>query len=136
MKLRLLLFVFSLCLCAAPSSAQTIIDKSDWVFAPSSDHAAVNLAGLPKVTGYEVDVYSAFTPTVVVQTIVVGKPALVNGLVPFTLPANIVKETVLVMKARAVGQGGLSALGPVSDPFGVSGPAVAPNPPGKPQPKP
>ena len=127
----LVLFVF-----AVPASAQTIVDKTDWTFAPSTDHNATNLAGQPKVTGYEVEIYTFVAPTVVVQTLTVGKPALVAGQVPYSLPANIAKETVLLMKARALGQGGLSALGPVSDPFGVTGPAVAPGPPGKPLPKP
>ena len=132
LMLLLVLFVF-----AVPASAQTIVDKTDWTFAPSTDHNATNLAGQPKVTGYEVEVYTFVAPTVVVQTISVGKPALVSGQVPYSLPANIPKETVLLMKGRALGQGGLSSvLGPVSDPFGVTGPAVAPGPPGKPLPKP
>ena len=136
MRLRVLLILSVLLACAVPVSAQTIVDKTDWTFAPSADHNATNLAGQPKVTGYEVEVYTFVAPTVVVQTISVGKPALVAGQVPYSLPANIAKETVLLMKARALGQGGLSALGPVSDPFGVTGPAVAPGPPGKPLPKP
>lgn len=142
MKNRLLtplltfLLVWLVLVCAAPASAQTIVDKTDWTFAPSVDHNATNLAGQPKVPGYEVEVYTAVLPTVITLTINVGKPALVNGQVPFSLPATIPKETVLVMKARALGQGGLSsALGPVSDPFGVTGPAVAPGAPGKPIPK-
>jgi hypothetical protein len=133
--MKTLLLALALLACALPTSAQTIVDKTDWTFAPSADHAATNLAGQPKVTGYEVEVYTAALPTVIVLPISVGKPALVNGQVPFSLPANIPKETVLLMKAKAIGQGGLAALGPVSDPFGVSGPAVAPGPPGKPQPK-
>jgi hypothetical protein len=133
---RYLLLVLALLACAVPASAQTIVDKPDWAFAPSADHAATNLAGQPKVTGYEIEVYTAALPTVIVLPISIGKPALVNGQVPFSLPANIPKETVLLMKAKALGQGGLSALGPVSDPFGVSGPAVAPGAPGKPSPTP
>ena len=137
MRLRVPLLLLLLFACSTPASAQTIVDKTDWLFAPSSDHNATNLAGQPKVIGYEVEVYTFVAPTVVVQTITVGKPALVSGQVPYSLPANIPKETVLLMKARALGQGGLSsALGPVSDPFGVTGPAVAPGPPGKPLPKP
>lgn len=135
MKRLLLVLTLSL-LFAVPASAQTIVDKTDWVFAPSPDHNATNLAGEPKVVGYEVEVYTAVLPTVITLTITVGKPPLVNGQVPFALPANIPKETVLLQKAKAIGQGGLSTLGPVSDPFGVSGPAVAPTAPGKPIPKP
>jgi hypothetical protein len=138
MKFRLpyTIVALALLLGVAPASAQTIVDKTDWAFAPSADHAATNLAGQPRVTGYEVEVYTAALPTVIVLPINVGKPALVNGQVPFSLPASIPKETVLLMKARALGQGGLSAVGPVSDPFGVSGPAVAPGAPGKPSPTP
>ena len=41
---------------------------TDWTFAPSADHNATNLAGQPKVTGYEVEVYTFVAPTVIVQT--------------------------------------------------------------------
>lgn len=122
-----------LCLCAVPALAQVppATNPSGVEFGPSADHDAV-ANGQPVLTKYTLDIATQAAPTVVVKSVDLGKPAIVNGTIAYTglaaayatLPAG---TYVAVIKAE--GPGGVSA-GVTSDPFLVK--PRAPAAPGKP----
>lgn len=97
----------------------------------SPDHTLAS-NGQPVVTRYLLELAAASAPSVVVKTVDMGKPALVNGRVEFvgldaigrTLPVGSYIAVV-----RVEGPGGV-APGALSDPFTLKVPA--PSAPGKP----
>jgi len=131
MKTGVRILLLCLCVCVVvglvppPVDAQSVVNPNAVEFEPSADHAAMFL-GTPVVSRYELrfQFVGAEQP---VTTVDLGKPTPVENLIRVTVPQFLTLQPKQEYTATvaAIGPGGEGVSTP-TDPFGRSGPPVAP----------
>lgn len=118
---RLGLLALVLGLCVVPLSGQTPVQAPTWVeFTPSPDHDAVYADGTKIVSGYYLRAYRVTAPSVIVNTMNLGKPPIgTNGRIRASITiwvAGLPKDHIYV--ARVITLSAAGAIdSPVSNPF-------------------
>ena len=126
---------------ATAGSAQppaVLVNPTIVQFTPSADHAAIGLDGQALVTRYELRVYTAAAPGVVVSAVDLAKPTPgTDGTIQVAIPpalktavlATAARNVLLIARVAAIGpqgEGVSDPTDPAVDPFGYAGPPAAP----------
>ncbi len=117
------MLALALCLSATVAHAQVppVVNPGGVEFTPSIDNDVI-ANGVAKVTRYTLQIAAQATPAVVLKTVDLGKPAVVNGKITYT-GLDPVTSTLLAGNYVAVvlteGPGG-STPSVASDPFTVA----------------